>query len=279
MNPMEHRNIRHIGERTVEATLDGTQCPMLRNYGLWMMGCSQAAEGFQFVRYTWQYSQILACTEGEGEVLVNGRYVPCKAGQVYITPPGVLHAYRASPGKTWKVAWTIFMPTSEAVTVPCPILAEGDATGLQSAILGIHQEILHGRSPVVATAWLDLILLQARRLIEGPRRQRHLDDIWQEVGQDPAFAWNLDELAHLAGIGPERLRRLCQRQYGNTPMGMVTTLRMRKAADLLAQGQPVRDVANQVGYSNGSAFSTAFRRQFGQAPSTSQRRTLVAASA
>ena len=115
----------------------------------------------------------------------------------------------------------------------------------------------------------------ARRLIEGPRRQRNLDDIWQEVGQDPAFPWSLDELAHLAGIGPERLRRLCQRQYGKTPMGMVTSLRMCKAADLLAQGQPVREVATQVGYSNGLAFSTVFSRQYGQVPSDSQRRALA----
>jgi AraC-like DNA-binding protein len=41
---------------------------------------------------------------------------------------------------------------------------------------------------------------------------------------------------------------------------------MTLAKDLLAQHTPLKHVAEAIGYQSASAFSTAFRRQFGHAP-------------
>lgn len=63
-------------------------------------------------------------------------------------------------------------------------------------------------------------------------------------------------------------RRLCLWQLGRSPMQQVTSLRLHRAADLLASTRmKVEEVSQTVGYENAFAFSTAFKKWVGWSPS------------
>ena len=90
---------------------------------------------------------------------------------------------------------------------------------------------------------------------------------------DPAYPWTVAGLATAAGLTRARFARRFTDLVGQPPMTYLTSWRLALAADLLREpNTTVEAVARQVGYSNGFALSTAFKRVRGTSP-TSHRRT------
>ena len=90
--------------------------------------------------------------------------------------------------------------------------------------------------------------------------------------KSPAHAWTLEELAHAASTSRSVLAERFQRLVGSSPMQYLTQWRMLLASNLLRGGNtPMARIAEAVGYQTDSAFSRAFRREFGSPPATWRR--------
>jgi AraC-like DNA-binding protein len=88
----------------------------------------------------------------------------------------------------------------------------------------------------------------------------------------PARAWTLDELAREAHTSRSVLAERFQHLVGNSPMQYLTQWRMLLAANLLScSSSPLARIAADVGYQTDTAFSRAFRREFGQPPAAWRR--------
>jgi AraC-like DNA-binding protein len=83
----------------------------------------------------------------------------------------------------------------------------------------------------------------------------------------PAHAWSLEELARAAGTSRSVLAERFQHLVGSSPMQYLTQWRMLLAANLLCRGNaPLARIAEEVGYQTDTAFSRAFRREYGVPP-------------
>jgi AraC-like DNA-binding protein len=88
----------------------------------------------------------------------------------------------------------------------------------------------------------------------------------------PAHAWTLDELARTAGSSRSVLAERFVRLVGSAPMQYLTQWRMLLAANLLCRSNaPLANIAEDVGYQTDTAFSRAFRREFGAPPAAWRR--------
>ena len=88
----------------------------------------------------------------------------------------------------------------------------------------------------------------------------------------PAHAWTLDELANEAHTSRSVLAERFQHLVGSSPMQYLTQWRMLLAANLLTRSNaPLARIAEDVGYQTDTAFSRAFRREFGAPPATWRR--------
>ena len=88
------------------------------------------------------------------------------------------------------------------------------------------------------------------------------------IHQEPARAWTLAGLAHVAGMSRTAFAQLFKEKVGKTPMQYLTHWRMTVAAKWLKDpAESVSSVAAAVGYNSESAFSAAFRRKMGRSPS------------
>jgi transcriptional regulator GlxA family with amidase domain len=116
--------------------------------------------------------------------------------------------------------------------------------------------------------WATLVAALTRRTIGSLQLDARLQKMLETIDGNLGRAWTNPELASLAGISCEHLRRLCLAELGISPMRHLTHLRMRRADALLRTGAyTVQSVARLLGYQDAFAFSTAFRRHFGIAPS------------
>lgn len=94
----------------------------------------------------------------------------------------------------------------------------------------------------------------------------------QAVHARPAEAWTLESLARAAGSSRSVLAERFQQLVGTAPMQYLTQWRMLLAANLLTRSNaPLARIAQDVGYQTDTAFSRAFRREYGAPPATWRR--------
>jgi len=130
----------------------------------------------------------------------------------------------------------------------------------------------------VLDRWLDLALITTLRAwFDRPESQApgwyqaQSDPIagtaLRLLHEDPAYPWNVTELADRVGASRASLARRFTALVGEAPMSYLTGWRITLAADQLrATRDTVETIARRVGYANAFALSAAFKRVHGESP-------------
>ena len=93
------------------------------------------------------------------------------------------------------------------------------------------------------------------------------------VHADPARDWTVSTLAREVGMSRSNLSARFTDLVGTSPKQYITTWRMQLAEDLLREpGRSLAEIALALGYHSEAAFSRAFKRETGIAPSHARRR-------
>jgi AraC-like DNA-binding protein len=234
------------------------------------VGLSDAAVPYKMVRRAPPYDHLLVCTGGVGRVFVKDRWEFCRAGDTYLSPAGVLSAFCAVPRRRFQFAF-VFLGKSRPWHRHLPSIStsgKGNGHALSSAIEGLYREVGSGANPEVRLRWLGLIELYWQEIVESRGKVGRLTKLWEKVDQNLAHPWTVATLADKVGLGRAQLRRVALAETGATPIHHVTRMRMNRAATLLQSSQlKIEAIAEAVGYANPFAFSSAFRRCMGCAPS------------
>ena len=97
-----------------------------------------------------------------------------------------------------------------------------------------------------------------------------------EVVPELAESWTVEALARFAGVSRSVMAERFAEVVGQPPMQYLAMWRMQLASRLLSEGAQVAAVAAAVGYESEAAFSRAFKKLVGQAPTTWRRGVLPA---
>ena len=107
-------------------------------------------------------------------------------------------------------------------------------------------------------------------------RDRVVGAALNAMHKSPARAWTLDGLARTIGTSRSVMTERFQHLVGTSPMQYLTQWRMLLAANLLSRSnEPLASIAEEVGYQTGTAFSRAFRREYGSPPATWRRNQMA----
>jgi AraC-like DNA-binding protein len=101
--------------------------------------------------------------------------------------------------------------------------------------------------------------------LPAPRDPR-LRAITRALRHAPADPRSLEEWARVAGASPRTLARRFLRETGMSFGAWRQQVRLLRALELLAEGEPVTNVALDLGYAGPSAFIAMFRRVLGTTP-------------
>lgn len=82
----------------------------------------------------------------------------------------------------------------------------------------------------------------------------------------PAEPWTLARMAEAAGMSRSRFAAHFAAVLGTTPADYLAGWRIGLAMAALRQGQPVKRIAQDVGYANASALARAFTARVGRSP-------------
>lgn len=116
----------------------------------------------------------------------------------------------------------------------------------------VRLEVLSTPSEIKAESWDEKLLADITKIID--------DNV-----ADSEF--NVNKLSELSDISTKQIYRRIKQLTGLSPVDYIRTIRMKKAAMLLAQNKfSVAEVMYLVGFSNYSYFSKCFSNQFGTSP-------------
>jgi len=230
-------------------------------------------EGPANYRYRVPCLQLLLVESGALWAMIDGRRLTAGPGMLLCVPRQPLNEYGFNGTLRYAEAH---------LTLGTPLLIDGEplpalvALGpylgeVRSAFTTWSQELpLPGDGPrcrVQAAAWSALAALGAA-LGRTPATTPH--DVWDAVRARLEArlgrALSLRSVARASGLSPDYLIRGFRSRFGLSPMAWRKRATLRLAADLLASGEPVKVVAERLGFLDASSLTRAFRRQFGQSP-------------
>lgn len=262
-------------------TADQRDCPALAKLGFRDAGVTKAGGSWCFIRPEPTFGLVLVTISGKGLVVAEGAWHEAGEDSVYIMPANIPHGYRVSPDvKEWHYAWVRFEPEAvypELFKQSGPWLTHAPGYSLHAANAGLLEELKRGNDPQLAGIWCDLIRTSLVGLMKPTGEDPRMAKLWVEVGSRLNGEWSIDEMAGVANVGREHLRRLCRKHYGCSPGQRLTMLRLRKSCEFLMLTNKTNQViAEEVGYGDAFSFSKAFAKAFGVSPAKYREREKVA---
>jgi AraC-like DNA-binding protein len=278
--PGSGKSIHIIGPACQERflPLEAPPAQALRDLGLLLAGVSDLAKPYEMGRPQPVFHVALYTVAGAGWLAAPGCPGRLVAGDIAILPAGAGYGYGID-GASWRILWFHFALSAglgQALRGRAPIVhGAAHLPRLHAAMEGLLAEAraADDRARRAAELHAELIACYLERELAAdvdPRaanQRRRLQQLWDDVDRNLRHPWSVAALATQVHESQINLYRLCARHFGVKPMAMVTRLRMERARQLLREtDEPLKRIADWVGYRNEFAFSTAFKRFAGTSP-------------
>lgn len=244
------------------------------------------SKDFYFGGETHNFWELVFISEGRAGVAKDEKIYNLSAGDIAFHRPMEFHRLW-SVGEPFRVLVISFHSESRALEP----LADGIfslSLAQQTALFSLKQLIdntftlkggymlrTNGESPLAlqtAVSSLELFLLDVLKM-ETPEKEADTSRTAQEFARvieimNEYIGLNLSvpELAQLAQLSVSNLKRICQKYAATGPAKHFMRLKMIHATQLLAAGQSVGEVSEQLGFSGQNYFSYVFRREMGESP-------------
>jgi AraC-like DNA-binding protein len=237
-----------------------------------------------FARHAHDYYVIGVIEAGVQSFAYRGTREVTPTGDVFVIHPGEAHTGEAvSPeGYTYRTLYPSVSLLQRAYSdiagceqsvpfFPIPVIHDGEVA---RCLRDLHLALTASVPPLEREARF----LQACALLIG--RYAEIRPPEPAIGQersavqqvrhylDEHFAEpvSLAELARLVGLSPYYVHRVFEREVGLPPHAYLESVRIRQAQRLLAQGEPIAQVAASLGFSDQSHLTRRFTRLLGITP-------------
>ncbi|MBI1247104.1 helix-turn-helix domain-containing protein [bacterium] len=171
---------------------------------------------------------------------------------------------------------TPLLPTSPTIHQPTPDCCDT----LLAQMLPLVTDTLRSNQEggiAVVNLMLSVVVLESirERLLNMPLGsigwvQAFQDDdlgkVLSAMLQNPELSWTVEKLAEAGCMSRSTFARRFREIVGESPIDVLTTIRMQTAIDLLPTSLSLKAISQKSGYRSLSAFTNAFRKRFGITP-------------
>lgn len=246
-------------------------------------GSTRVPAGSSYGPYVTAYWEFIWCLDGAARVDSGGHVFQFDAGSLQLTPPGVRNYYEWQPASSTSYGYAIF--TALEGTFEWPRFRTGQSESIVQPLLD-HVLWLDSTRPegwkAAATTALAYAIHAFAADSSGTRLafDHQLPEVIIDSLAEVREQWvaeglsqpSLRELAAAAGVTEEYLCRVYSRYLGMGPVSAIRTLRLHRAADLLASTNlSIAYIASHLGFTSAFHFSRSFRNITGQTPSQFRR--------
>lgn len=226
-------------------------------------------DGYVIAPHEHERDQLLYATQGIMRLrTAQDAWIVPRDGAVYI-PAGVEHSISMHGPVDMR---TLYIDTGLIAEMQSNMCVIEVSSLLRELILALGEEPVvydqDGRGGMIA-GLIEVEIGRARELflnIPLPTDKR-LQRLCAELLADPSDRRTLDAWSDVAGASARTLARLFEQDMGMSFNKWRQRIRFHNALEALTAGEPISRVAEEHGYRSASAFSAAFRKVMGRAPS------------
>lgn len=160
-------------------------------------------------------------------------------------------------------------------TLVFPIRLLENLAPLIGSLIGEFQDQAPGRTKALNLLLEYLFVRLVRRSVSEGKiasgllfalQDGRLATLFNRIHQEPEALWTVEKMARLANMSRSKFSACFTRTMEVSPMGYLTTWRMKLAQDLLREGVQIKVIAASVGYSSQASFSRTFLNVVGCPP-------------
>ncbi len=208
--------------------------------------------------------------------------------RLLVIPPGTPHVYGAARKEPWTIHWFHAMGTNVpfyleklGVTLEEPVVALGGGVQLFSLFEDVLEDLEHGSTLTHLTYaahslshLMGVILRQKEELVRGgadagERAAKSIEFMKAHLRESLPIA----TLAAVVNLSRSHYTTLFRRVTGYAPLRYLNHLRMQRAVQLLdTTNLSIKEISEQLGFSDQFYFSRAFSKMHGHAPSEHRQR-------
>ena len=231
-------------------------------------------------RTGFKYGCIEYITAGEGTLVMQGKKHPLYPGTLFYYGPHTAHKIWTNPENPLVKHYVVFTGATLVEQIRAtPLAQEPLHAPYPVRLCNIFENLLEsGRTESRHRSELCILLLKQLilhidesailpKVSRSPAWQTYLR-IREHVEQNFQTLGNLGQVAQECHADKAYLCHLFKRYSNETPLQMLTRLKMRRAADAMLSDptQAIKQVADEAGYPDPYYFSRVFKRVFGISP-------------
>jgi AraC-like DNA-binding protein len=251
-----------------------TECDI----GLWVdrIGSKTTSEKASRLRQLGQYGAVYI-EKGQG-CLINSKMVefPIKPGDLILLFPNEASAYY--PFKSWSEKWIVWNGPDAYKIEELGYLDKSssiihDDFGIFSQTFDSLSRIIDRENKAAILERANIILNMILDLFKMSEKANLNKDQDNAIGDAILFLQKnfakkipISELAENFNFSDTHFRRLFRNYTGRSPREFVTTLRISKAKELLAENRGIKEIAKIIGYEDVFYFMRVFKTVTGSSP-------------
>jgi hypothetical protein len=235
------------------------------------------------------YDQFRLITEGRATIGHAGRLVSAEAGTLFLSRQGETHGFwnRSGTARLWVLKFQISsagrLEFSKLMELPPAERIIKLSSGQQHLFCDIFLKMAFEErrdscfNMAAVAAWLTIQLVNVMRwtdarlgtpVEDGQEVDLQCFELWQNIHRHAQQATSAEPMMLSKDPAYDSLRHRFQKSFGVSPRGLLVRLRMDRAKELLRTSNlPIKEIAQELGYSQQHEFTRAFRRFAGISPS------------
>jgi AraC-like DNA-binding protein len=242
-------------------------------------GRERCRPDYQVRRQDFRYACIEYVAEGAGEFVLAGRRHALRAGVAFSYGPGVAHRIRTDPANPMTKYFVDFTGREAASLLQAASLGRAPVQVSDPVrVRAVFDDLLEsGRTGSAAGARICLLLLRllvariAELAVTGPAADERALHSYRRckshIDRHCIALRRLDEVARACHMDPAYVCRLFKRFGSTTPYRYLVRQKMNRAAELLQDPDMlVKQVADELGFTDPFHFSRSFKKVYGIPP-------------
>ncbi|VGO14344.1 Arabinose operon regulatory protein [Pontiella desulfatans] len=245
-------------------------------------GREQCSPSYRIERNSFRYFSIEFVSSGRGRLTMNGKTYPLRPGAIYCYGPRTKHVIETDPENPMLKHFVDFSGSELVKLMKSTDFSKGEPLFVSRPfrIRSIFENLIttgntesRNRAALCALLLRQLILQADDYAMEpaaafSPAWQTYLR-CRQYIERNVLELPNIGTAAAACFVDQAYLSRLFKRFAEESPLQLLTRLKMSKAADLLSAGDLlIKQVGEEVGFADPYHFSRVFKRVYGIPPET-----------
>jgi AraC-like DNA-binding protein len=267
------KDLLDIGQNCYERFINLDVTAEMKHLDITLAGCSNLSGKYCVARTAPLEHTLFYTLKGQGKLTTIDNEHLLVANTLAILP--AKQSFEVSiAGEQWDIIWLNLANTERWQHIALEqaiVISDQQLQPLHFAMELLYSEpdarLREGVIPII-NYYLNATLRDDKQ----NKANNRLHSLFQNIEKRLQYNWTIEAMCDQLHYSPPHLHRLCQAQFGKSPIQKLIHLRIERAKSLLLNTRwPVQQVASYVGYTNIFNFSKSFKKLVGVSPSEFRR--------